>query len=397
MDLTQLTHSESPIKAIDRIFRQAADEQAVPGVVAIAATDQGIVYEGAFGMRELGKTSSMTPDTVGYIASMTKAITAVAAMQLVERGTLKLDSPASDVVPELSTTQVLVGFDASGQPLLRPPKRAITLRHLLTHTSGFGYEIWNAEILKYMQATSMPSIFTSKNASLTAPLLCDPGERWVYGISIDWVGKMVESASGQSLGDFFQENLFTPLGMTSTSFDLSPPLRERMASVHSRERDGSLTLFPFEFIQHPEFQQGGGGLYGTMQDYLRFTQMLLHQGKFNGNQVLKPETVRVMSQNQIGDIEVGDLKAALPRFSNDANFYPGMKQKWGFSFLINTEQTPEGRSAGSIAWAGLSNCYFWVDPIRHVTGAFMTQIFPFFDRQAVSLFRAFERTVYRVL
>lgn len=384
-------------KTIDQLLNHGADAQDVPGVVAVAATDKGVIYEGSFGRRELGKSIYMTPDTAGYIASMTKPLTAAAAMQLVERGKLKLDSPAAEVVPTLANAKVLMGFDAGGKPKLRPPKRPITLRHLLTHTSGFGYEIWSTDILRYNEATGTPSIFTSENGALTAPLLCDPGEGWVYGIGIDWAGKMVEAASGQNLGEFLWENLFAPLGMNSTMFRLTPEIRSRLSSMHSREADGSLKVFPFEFNQQPEFLQGGGGLYGTMPDYLRFTQMMLHGGKFNGNRVLKSKTVEMMSQNQMGDINCVELKTAMPFYSNDADFYPGMKQKWGLSFLINTEPTPQGRSPGSIAWAGLSNCYFWIDPVKKVTGAFMTQIFPFFDRKAVNLFRAFETAVYESL
>ncbi len=384
-------------QAIDDVLRQAIDAGAVPGVVAVAATDEGVVYHGAFGVRELERDAAITPDTVGYIASMTKALTAAAAMQLVERGKLTLDGPAADITPELSRTRVLEGFDQAGKPRLRAPKRPITLRHLLTHTSGFGYEIWDADIIRYQQVTGTPSIFTSQNAALSAPLVCDPGDRWVYGISIDWAGKMVEAASGQKLGTFLEENLFGPLGMTSTSFLLSASQRSRLASLHTRHADGSLSPFPFEFNQQPEFQQGGGGLYGTMPDYLRFTQMMLHGGTFAGRRVLERQTVRTMSQNQMGDIDFVELKTAMPDYSNDADFYPGMKQKWGLSFLINTERTREGRSPGSLAWAGLSNCYFWIDQTKNVTGAFMTQIFPFFDRRAVDLFRAFETAVYASL
>ena len=384
-------------RAIDAVLRHATDSGEVPGVVAVAANEKGVLYEGAFGTRELGREVPMTPDTVGYIASMTKALTGAAAMALVERGRLTLDGPAAAVAPELSRTQVLEGFDQAGKPRLRAPKRAITLRHLLTHTSGFGYEIWNTDIVRYQQVTATPSIFTSENAALAAPLVSDPGERWVYGIGIDWAGKLVEAASGQKLGTFLEENLLGPLGMTSTSFLLSASQRSRLSSMHARKADGSLALFPFEFNQSPEFQQGGGGLYGSMQDYLRFTQMMLHGGTLDGRRVLKPETVRAMSQNQMGDVDVARLKTAMPDYSNDADFFPGMKQKWGLSFLINTEETREGRSAGSLSWAGLSNCYFWIDQAKGVTGAFMTQIFPFFDRLAVKLYRDFEAAVYRSL
>jgi CubicO group peptidase (beta-lactamase class C family) len=363
----------------------------------MAATDEGIMYEGAFGTRELGKDAAMTPDTVVWIASMTKAITAAAAMQLVERGQLHLDAPATDVVPELARAQVLAGFDASGTPQLRAPKRAMTLKHLLTHTAGFGYEMFSADIVKYQKATGTPGITTCENAALTTPLLCDPGERWEYGINIDWVGKIVEAVSGQRLGEYLQHNLFAPLGMHSTSFKLSPSQRARLASMHARGEGDALTPFPFEMPQEPQFQMGGGGLYSTAQDYMRFTQMLLYRGTFNGNQVLKPETVQIMSQNHIGDIDCVELQTVAPRRSNNANFFPGMQQKWGLSFLINTTSAPQGRSAGSLAWAGLANTFFWIDPTQRLTGVFLTQILPFFDHKAIKLFRDYEATVYKSL
>jgi len=384
-------------QALDQVLSQAVNAKEVPGVVALAATDQGVIYEGACGKRELGKDAAMRPDTVVFIASMTKAITAAAAMQLVERGKLKLDSPAAEVVPEVAKVQVLEGFDASDNPKLRAPKRAITLKHLLTHTAGFSYEIWSADIAKYQAVTGTPSVMTCENAALTTPLLFDPGERWEYGINIDWAGKMVEAVSGQRLGDYLQQNLFVPLGMSSTSFKLSPSQRVRLASVHARGPDGSLTVFPFEIPQEPEFQMGGGGLYSTGQDYIRFTQMILHRGTFNGNQVLKPETVQTMSQNHIGNIDCVELKTVAPQFSNNADFFPGMRQKWGLSFLINTTPTPQGRSTGSLAWAGIANTFFWIDPAKRVTGVCLTQILPFFDHKAITLFRDYEAAVYKSL
>ena len=247
-------------QAIDHVLSRAVYAQDVPGVVAMAATDQGVVYEGAFGTRELGKDAAMTPDTVVWVASMTKAITAAAAMQLVERGKLHLDAPATDVVPELAKAQVLEGFDASGTPQLRAPKRTMTLKHLLTHTAGFSYEMFSADIVEYQAATGTPGITTCENAALTTPLLCDPGERWEYGINIDWVGKIVETVSGQRLGDYLQQHLFAPLGMHSTSFQISPSQRVRLASVHTRGPDEALAVFPCELPQEPQFQMGGGGL-----------------------------------------------------------------------------------------------------------------------------------------
>jgi methyl acetate hydrolase len=384
-------------QAIDHLLNQAVHAQDVPGVVAMAATDQGIMYEGAFGTRELGKDAAMTPDTVVSIASMTKAITSAAAMQLVERGQLHLDAPAADVVPALAQAQVLTGFDASSTPQLRAPKRAMTLRHLLTHTAGFGLEFFNTDIVQYQAATGTPGIITCENAALTTPLLFDPGERWGYGINTEWVGKIVEAVSGQRLGDYLQQNLFASLGMHSTSFKISPSQRARLASMHARGPDGTLAVVPFEIPQEPQFQNGGGGLYSTAPDYLRFTQMLLQRGTFNGHQVLQPETVHTMAQNHIGDLNCVELQAAMPEFTHNANFFPGMPQKWGLGFLINTAQTPQGRSPGSLAWAGLANTFFWIDPMKRVTGVFLTQILPFFDPKAIARFRAYEAAVYQAL
>jgi methyl acetate hydrolase len=384
-------------KNIDEVLRRAAEAKEVPGVVAVAATDQGVVYEGAFGQRALGKEAPMTLDTVVLIASMTKAITATAAMQLIEQGKMQLEQPARELVTELSSPQVLEGFDASGQPRLRPATRPITVRHLLTHTAGFTYDIWSALMGQYQTYASIPGVFTCQNAALTTPLLCDPGERWEYGISIDWVGKIVEAVSGQRLDRYLEENICQPLGMYDTAFKISPSMRARLASVHQRGDDGSLQPIRFEVRQEPEFHMGGGGLYSTAPDYLAFTQMLLHRGTFNGNQVLRPETVALMSQNHIGDLNVTELKTVVPASSHDVNFWPGMACKWGLSFLINPERTPQGRSAGSLAWAGLANTFFWLDPTRQVTGVYLTQILPFFDPQAIQLFRDYETAVYQSL
>ena len=384
-------------QAIDHVLNQAVHAQDVPGVVAMAATDEGILYEGAFGTRELGKDAAITPDTVVWIASMTKAITAVAAMQLVERGQLHLDAPATDVVPELARAQVLAGFDASGKPQLRAPTRAMTLKHLLTHTAGFSQDIFSADIMKYQETMGTPSYTTFENAALTTPLLFDPGERWAYGINIDWVGKIVEAVSGQRLGDYLQHNLFAPLAMHSTSFQISPAQRARLASMHARGPDEALAVVPFELPQEPQFQSGGAGLYSTAPDYLHFTQMLLQRGTFNGTQVLQPATVHTMAQNHIGDLHCGELRSIVPALAHTANFFPGMPQKWGLSFLINTALTPQGRSPGSLAWSGLANTFFWIDPTKRVTGVFMTQQLPFFDPKAIALFRAYEAAVYQAL
>jgi methyl acetate hydrolase len=385
------------LSSIDKIFSQAVDSKAMPGIVAVAATDKGRVYEGAFGKRELGKDASMSLDTVVWIASMTKAITATAAMQLVEGGKLDLDRPASSVVSDLAAAKVLEGFDAAGKPRLRAPKRQITLRHLLTHTAGYAYEIWDPAIVKYQEATGTPGITTCTNAALTTPLMFDPGDRWEYGINMDWVGKMVEAASGTKLDRYFQDRIFGPLGMKDTSFKLSPSQRARLASVHQRDGKGALAPIEFGLPEEPEFLMGGGGLYGTAGDYLTFAQAIMGDGSVKGTRVLKPETVALMAQNHIGAIEVGVMKTAMPGLSNDVELFPGMSKKWGLSFLINTQQVPTGRSAGSLAWAGLANTYFWIDRTRRVAGVFLSQVLPFYDTTAIDLLVKFETEVYRAL
>jgi len=385
------------LDTVDRMFREAVDSKAMPGIVALAATDKGTVYEGAFGTREIGKATPMTLDTVVWIASMTKAITATAAMQLVERGKLSLDRPAAEVVPELNRAQVLDGFDGAGKPRLRAPKRPMTLKNLLTHTAGYAYEIWRPEIAQYQQVTDTPGITTCTNAALTTPLLFDPGDRWEYGINIDWAGKMVEAVSGQKLDRYFQDHILGPLGMTDTGFKLGASQRARLSAVHQRDDKGALAPIEFGLPEEPEFLMGGGGLYGTAADYMAFAQMIMRGGTHNGAQVLRRETVDLMAQNHIGALEITPLKTAAPPLSHDVVLFPGMSKKWGLSFLINTQAAPTGRSAGSLAWAGLANTYFWIDRTKQVCGVFLSQLLPFYDHTAIDLLGRFETEVYQAV
>jgi len=385
----------SVTETIDNLLRRAVAAGEVPGVVAVAADARGPIYEGAAGRRDISAADPMTPDSVFWIASMTKAITSVAAMQLVEAGKLALDTPIADVLPELASRQVLEGFDAAGQPRLRPPKRPITLRHLLTHTAGLGYDIWNADLGRYMERNGLPGIISCQNAALETPLTFDPGEKWQYGINIDFVGRAVETASGESLDAYFRKHIFDPLEMNATGFTLTPAQRARLARMHARNPEGGLVPIDFEVPQQPEFFMGGGGLYGSGPDYLKFTRMLLNGGALDGARILQPETVTLMAQNHIGDLEAGVMPTALPASSNDVNFFPGMSQKWGLGFLINTEDSPHGRKAGSLAWAGLGNTYFWIDRQSGITGVILTQILPFADHQVVPLYAAFEKALYQ--
>ena len=385
------------LSQVDRALRQSAEAKEVPGVVAVAANDAGIVYEAAFGKRDIGKSDPMTLDTVFWIASMTKAITCTAAMQLVETGKLALDEPIGKLLPELASRQVLDEDRSQGGTRLRPAKRSITLRQLMTHTAGFAYNMWNAKLATYMESAEIPGIITCSNKALSIPLSSDPGERWEYGISIDFVGKAVEAASGKRLDAYFKDHIFTPLGMRDTAFKLGESQRSRLVAMHARAADGSLAPIPFEIPQDPEFHMGGGGLYGTARDYIAFIRMLLNGGTLEGNRVLRPETVATMAQNHIGDLNVTPMPTAMPQLSNDVALYPDQDKKWGLSFLINTKKTAEGRSAGSLAWAGLANTYFWIDPARKIGGVILTQLLPFADPKVLELFGKFESGVYQEL
>jgi CubicO group peptidase (beta-lactamase class C family) len=378
---------------IDQVLRQKCEAKEIPGVVAMAATGSEVIYQGAFGKRDLSKDDPMTADSVFWIASMTKAITTAAGMQLVEQGKLSLDEPIGKLLPDLANPQVLEGFDAGGEPKLRPAKGQITLRQLMTHTAGFAYDMWNGNMVKYLEKTGTPGIITCQNAALKTPICSDPGTRWEYGTNIDFVGKAVEAVSGKKLDAYLRDNLFAPLGMNDTGFRISDSMRQRLVGMHARAPEG-LGPIPFEMEQAPEFHMGGGGLYGTAADYIKFTQMILNKGKANGSQLLKPETVALMGQNNIGAIEVGKLPTALPAFTNDVDLFPGMVKKWGLSFLINTAKTPEGRSPNSLFWAGLANTYFWIDPARNVSGVILMQLLPFADKLCLEAFAEFERGIY---
>jgi methyl acetate hydrolase len=382
--------------SLDALLGDAAARRTVPGVIAMVTDRQRNLYEGAFGQRVLGADGAMTTDTVGWIASMTKAITGAACMQLVEQGRLSLDSPAKAVVARLGECQVLTGFDAAGQPQMRAPKRDITLRHLLTHTAGFGYEFWNAETGRYQAATGTPGIISCSRAAMMQPLVFDPGERWLYGINIDWAARMVEAVSGLTIGQYLQQNVLGPLGMTETGFRIRDDQRARLAKIHHRGDDGSLVAGELEIEQNPEHEMGGGGLYGTVGDYMRFIRMMLNGGRADdGTPVLKPETVALMSRNAMGDLRVTNLPTQAPPLTLDAEFFPGVEKTWGLTFQINEAPAPTGLPAGSLMWAGLANSYYWIDPTTGIGGAYLTQILPFADSQSLPLFYAMQTATYR--
>ncbi|MDE0666594.1 MAG: beta-lactamase family protein [Acidimicrobiaceae bacterium] len=385
---------------VQTILERGVSDGDVVGAVAQVVTGDGTLAAAAAGKRSADPDAgagAMTLDTVCWIASMTKAITGTAAMQLVEQGRLDLDAPASGVVPSLAEVGVLEGFDDDGQPQVRPARSPITLRHLLTHTAGFGYEFWTEELLRYQQATGVPSVTTCELASLTAPALFDPGERWWYGTNIDYAGLMVQEVSGQRLGDYLDEHVLGPLGMDSTNFRISEDMAARQSAMHARLPDGSLVAIEFGLPPEPEFQMGGGGLYGTVGDYCRFLQMILGRGSRNGARLLQPETVDQMAANSMGDVRVVALPAVIPDLTNEAEFFPGIEKSWGLTFQINEEPLPTGRPAGGLMWAGLANSFFWIDMANQVAGAYISQQLPFADSRSYQLYEDIETATYASL
>ncbi len=392
----RLARDHATVSGIDAMLREATGAERLPGVVAMAATENDVLYEGHFGRRRLQDGPVMTRDTVFRIASMVKLITSVAALQLVEQNKLSLDAPVPEIDPALGSPQVLDGFDTKGLPRLRPAARPITLRHLLTHTAGFAYRLWDTRALQY--AASIEHLTAAQKAlAMRTPLMFDPGERWQYGTSIDWVGRIVESVSGDSVGGYFKKNILDPLGMKDTVFIISPRQQEREASLHRRKVDGSLAAQPMERKPTKQTFSGGGGIYSTGPDYLTLIRALLRGGSLNGVRILRPETVALMGQNQIGKIDVGILKTTSPALSNDVDLCPGVNLKWGFGHMINMEAVAHGRSAGSLTWGGLFNTYYWIDPARRVAAVFMTQILPFADKDTLRLYGQFERGIYSLM
>lgn len=380
---------------IDQVLQQAVAEKKLPGVVAMVSVVDHVTYQGAFGKRDTIKNIPLTVDSIFRIASMTKPITSVAVMQLVESGRVKLDERASTYLPDLSHVQVLEEFDVTaGKAKLRPPKTPPTVRQLLSHTSGFAYDFLDAKVRDYAATGAISSTSQGDDGFLKAPLVFDPGSRWEYGISSDVLGRLVEKVSGQTLEEYFREHIFQPLGMTDTFFDVPPEKQVRVVALHARQQDGSFAEPPQQPFQPVQFYSGGGGLYSTAKDYLTFERMLLAGGRLDGKRVLQSETIAQMTRNQIGELTLPEMRSLAPQLVKDPIRLPGSLDKFGLGFAINTKPVEGGRSAGSLAWDGIFNTFFWIDPSRKTCAVIMMQILPFGDDAANSVVELFERALY---
>jgi methyl acetate hydrolase len=374
--------------SIDDTLRTGIERRKIPAAVGMAATRDKTFYAGAFGKRDAEGTP-VALDSIFAIASMTKAVTTVAAMQLVEQGKLKLNEPVARHLPQLANPEVLTGFDTAGKPILRPATTPVTLQHLLTHTSGLCYNFWDEQAFRF---SKLPA---GSAARPLQPLMFEPGTRWQYGQGVDWAGRLVEKISGMSLEDYFQAKICRPLEMPDTSFLLPPAKFPRLVGSWNRDKGADLEPDPRTQPAPPASFNGGGGLYSTAADYTRFMQMILRKGRGpNGAAILQPRTIAAMSVNQIGSATAGKMRSFRPDLSSDVDIQPGFTEKWGLGFLINTTPYNGGRAAGSLAWAGLLNTFFWIDPKSRVCAVLMMQFLPFVDKEAVGLLGDFERAVY---
>lgn len=388
--VSNVAFAATPADAIDDVLRAAVGRKDIPGVVTMAADKNRVLYHGAFGVTDIGNRRALREDALFRIASMTKAITSVAAMQLVEQGRFTLEDPVQKYLPEFAAIQEFVTFDfATGAYRLQPATRPVTVRHLLTHTSGIGYNFTSAIIRD----------FKPREGELypVGPLLFEPGQRWLYGAGLDQgLGQLIEKISGQRLEDYFRDHIFNPLAMVDTFYNVPKEKEARLVPVHRRAANGTIARGanpPNPLVPQPT---GGGGLASTATDYIRFTRMILNDGALDGARVLKPETVALMSSNQIGRIGVPALKTAMPDRSADFTFIADGRDKWGLGFLITADTVNGKRSQGSLSWGGINNTYFWIDRDRGITGVILMQFLPFADPKALALYDAFERGVYRL-
>jgi methyl acetate hydrolase len=374
---------------LDVELQRAVDRKDAAGIVVMAANRAGVVYQGAFGVSDIAQPKPLKMDSMFRIASMTKAVTSTAALQLMEQGRFALDDPVEKYFPEFAKLSVFESFDpATGDYRLKPASTPVTVRHLHTHTSGLGYAFTSAIVRDFKP-------HAGENYPV-GPLLFEPGTRWHYGTSVDWLGRLVEKVSGLPLEDYFRQKIFTPLNMPDTSYFVPKDKEARLVRVDRRAPDGSLVG---EATQPPTSgftPIGGGGLTSTASDYIRFTRMILNGGALDGARILSADSVAQMSRNQIGAVGVPALKSAQPERSEDFSFIADGRDKWGLGFLITADADPGKRSAGSLSWGGINNTYYWIDPARDLTGVIMMQFLPFADKRALAAYDTFERGVYRL-
>ncbi|MET1411839.1 serine hydrolase domain-containing protein [Roseibium sp. HPY-6] len=374
---------------IESVLKSAVEEEKVPFVVGMTGNSSGVTHKSAFGTATAAR--AVDADTVFRIFSMTKAVGGLAAAILVDRGKLKLDTPVGDVLDTWNELQVLDGFDGE-EPVLRAPRTTATLRHLVTHTSGLEYEFWNSDVPRYMELTGHPTILSGLKSSLKYPLTSDPGTRWGYGPSTDWLGQMIEAADGRRIDVFCQEEIFEPLAMASTAFE-PERLHERLADVHIRGEDGKFAPMELAPPSMPEVYGMGHALYSTPNDYMRFLRMILNGGQLDGSRVLSEDGLATMLGDQMSGLKFQTMVSCSPI---TADVVLPDDTTHSMIATLHTSDVPGKRSAGTQSWAGVCNTHYWVDPGKDLAAVIMTQSLPFVEPPFMETYDAFERAVYAV-
>ena len=371
--------------ALSTFLKGATDRGDVPGVVVAVVDKNGVLYNEAFGKSSTAKNTPMTKDTIFNMASMTKPITSTAIMILVDEGKLKLDDEVAKYLPKWKDPQVISKFnEADASFETRPAKRQITIRHLLTHTSGIGYGFASPMLTKIMEKT--------KKSEMDSPLLFDPGESWAYGASTRVLGLVVEAVSGQKIDAYLQARILGPLGMNDTSYLVPTTKYSRVVAVNARNASGKFEERPMPATL-PATVQGDGGLYGTASDYGLFLRMLLNRGTLNGKRILSEQSAKLMLEPATGTVVVKEQQSANPSLSR--NFPVGAgKDKWGLGFQLAAEKLPNRRSPGSGTWAGIFNTHFFIDPSRELGVVVMMQTLPFYDEASMKVYAGAEEAVY---
>lgn len=374
-------------RKLDALLERAVADGTVGGVAAGIVSSEGVLHSHVAG-------PGLADDTLFWIASMTKAITSLAAVLQVERGLLSLDAPLSQVLPELAEIDLLTGFASDGTPLTRHPKRQVTLTQLLSHTSGFAEYLWHRDAARYHAATGLPTGATGKRDAMRLPLLFEPGTVWQYGNSHDWVGLAVERSSGRRLDRFLADELFSPMGIGDTTYFPDAGQASRVAPVYRRRSDGTLERFQRDLLATREYLPGGGGMFSALGDYLSIVRMILGGGTFGGRRILAEATVEALAINRTGTLPVSRLTSTNPALSHSLEFMPGIRKAWGLGFMVNLQPCPSGRQVGTLSWAGLGNTYFWIDQASGLGGVLMAQLLPFADPRVLKLAEAFETAAY---
>ncbi len=380
--------------------------------IGVVGSSAGLTFEHACGYTSLARLKSAQTDTIVGIASMTKLITTIAALQLYEKGKIDLDDMGSKYIPSFEKLQILKSFQ-NKVPQFVAPARAPTIRELMTHTSGFVYSMWNENALFAEKLGITGGLRSGKKMYLNAPLAFEPGSNWEYGVGIDWLGVIVEAVSGMSLPEYFETNIFSRLTMKDTFFEIPQEKIDRVAHLLFRKETSRLLKFlfvlsPGELVEVPLFSKprtsrerekneysGGGGLYSTLPDYAKLLQSLLAGGELEGIRLLRQKSVDMMFSNQIADFkDIGKAKSKISIYTNDIDLAFNSFAQFGLGMLLHPKGTLDGRLDGSGSWGGLFNTYFWIDRKVDCFGIFATQVLPFFDTQSVATLCDFEKAIY---